>query len=139
MAVAAIGVAAGLHTGAQEGQTIDCIPVQRIDHTEVLDDRTILFVTRDRDAYVNQLKTECPGLERERRFMYEVKGAQLCSIDTISVLEQWGVGPMRGATCALGSFRAVSKDEVENLHAPQQKPPSGDESNDGKRRGNRAR
>ena len=103
---------------AQSGSsTVDCIPVQRVDRTEVLDDRSIVFHMRGREAFLNRLERDCPGLDREKRFMYEVRSAQLCNVDTISVLEDWGVGVARGFTCPLGPFQKVSDDELADLRA----------------------
>jgi hypothetical protein len=107
---------------AQSGSsTVDCIPVRRVDHTEVLDNRSIVFHMRGREAFLNQLERDCPGLEREKRFMYEVRSAQLCTVDTISVLEDWGVGLAKGFTCPLGPFQKVSEDELADLRAQTQR------------------
>lgn len=118
---------------AQSGSSeVDCIPLDRVDRTEVLDDRSIVFHMRGRDAYLNQLERECPGLDREKRFMYEVRNAQLCNVDTISVLENWGVGVARGFTCQLGPFQRVSEDEVADLRARTQQPSDDDRSERGR-------
>jgi hypothetical protein len=101
---------------AQSGSSsVNCIPVQRVDRTEVLDDRSIVFHMRGREAFLNRLERDCPGLDREKRLMYEIRSAQLCNADTISVLEDWGVGVARGFTCPLGPFQKVSEDEVADL------------------------
>jgi hypothetical protein len=108
--------------GAQSGgSTVDCIPVQRVDRTEVLDDRNIVFHMRGREAFLNRLEQDCPGLDREKRFMYEVRNTQLCSVDTISVLEDWGVGVASGFTCPLGPFQEMSEDELADLRAQTQR------------------
>lgn len=104
-----------------DGSTVDCIPVRNIDHTEVIDNRSILFHMRGRHVFLNDLERDCPGLGREKRFMYEVRTGQLCSTDTISVLENWGVGLARGFTCPLGPFYKVSEDQVEDLRAKAQR------------------
>ena len=107
---------------AQSGSsTVDCIPVQRVDRTEVLDNRSIVFHMRGREAFLNQLERDCPGLDREKRFMYEVRSTQLCTVDTISVLEDWGVGLAKGFTCSLGPFQKVSEDELADLRAQTQR------------------
>lgn len=107
---------------AQSGSsTFDCIPVHRVDRTEVLDNRSIVFHMRGREAFLNQLERDCPGLDRERRFMYEVRSDQLCNVDTISVLEDWGVGVATGFTCPLGPFQKVSEDELSDLRARTQR------------------
>lgn len=93
----------------------DCVVVSSIDETEALDDQNILFRMRGNKVYRNHLPRKCPGLERENRFMYETRGGRLCSIDTITVLEQFGVSLQRGFTCRLGEFVPMSPDEVEDL------------------------
>jgi hypothetical protein len=91
------------------------LTLANVDRTHVLDDQTILFYMRGDRAYRNYLPRKCPGLEREDRFMYETRGGRLCSIDTITVLEQWGARLERGQTCGLGEFHPLSPEEIEDL------------------------
>ena len=92
-----------------------CIPLNRVDQTEVIDDRTIIFHMRAGAIYLNHLQRECPGLKREGRFMYSPTGSRLCDIDTVTVLEQWGFGLTRGFTCSLGPFHPISDLDLEDL------------------------
>jgi hypothetical protein len=46
----------------------------------------------------------CPNLAREDRFSYKTTMNQLCSIDLITVLEQYSAGLRDGFTCRLGPF-----------------------------------
>jgi hypothetical protein len=101
--------------GAFDRTPQDCVIVSSIDETEAIDDQNIIFRMRGNKVYRNHLPRKCPGLERENRFMYETRGGRLCSIDTITVLEQFGVGLQRGFTCRLGEFVPLSPDEVEDL------------------------
>ncbi|WP_428100973.1 hypothetical protein [Candidatus Rariloculus sp.] len=93
----------------------DCIAVNRISRTKVVDDKTILFYMRGRQIYQNILERDCPRLERENRFMYEVRSFRLCDIDTITVLDRFGAGFGRGFTCRLGQFHPVSAAEAEEI------------------------
>jgi len=95
----------------------DCITVSRIDQTEALDDQNILFRMRGDQVFRNHLPRRCPGLERENRIAYRTTAGRLCSIDTITVLEQFGVGFRDGFTCRLGEFVPLSPAEVEELEA----------------------
>jgi hypothetical protein len=62
--------------------------------------------------------------------MYEAPTSQLCSIDTIAVLENWGTaGLARGFTCALGEFQPVSDEEVAQIRAAAERR---DEAEDGR-------
>ena len=92
-----------------------CISTTRLDRTEVVDDETVLFFMRGGDIYRNRLSRTCPGLEREKRFTYRVYGNQLCSVDTITVLESRAFGLTDGFTCALGNFQPISANEAERL------------------------
>jgi hypothetical protein len=99
----------------------DCIRITDIRSTRVLDDQTILFYMRGRDRiYRNYLPRECPGLEREDRYSYKISGSQLCHIDLITVLEQFGTGIRPGYTCALGAFTPITNEEAEDLLAAKQ-------------------
>lgn len=93
----------------------DCIAVQSIDRTDVIDDNTILFFMRGKKVYRNYLPRKCPGLERNERFSYQVTGNRLCDIDTVTVLEQWGSRLSSGFTCSLGAFHPIPPEEVEEL------------------------
>ncbi|HEX6996985.1 MAG TPA: DUF6491 family protein [Gammaproteobacteria bacterium] len=112
--------AVGQEENAEDVEALDrtpqeCIAVSRIDRTEVFDDRTVVFHMRGREAYRNYLPRRCPGLERSRRFMYQVTSNRLCDIDTITVLEQFGTRLDRGFTCPLGQFHPITDEEIEEL------------------------
>ena len=127
----AVGTAAVCLTAAALGQDADetfdrtpqkCVIVSSIDQTEAVDDQTIIFYMRGRAVYRNQLPRECPGLERENRIAYETRTSRLCSSDTITVLEDAGLGGFdrlgglrRGFTCRLGEFMPMSPADVEEL------------------------
>ena len=101
-----------------------CISLTRVDRTEVVDDRTIIFHMRGGGGiYLNHLARECPGLEREERFMYSPTSNRLCDVDTVTVLERWGFGLTRGFTCSLGMFHPIN--EVELAELKQQKEQGG--------------
>ncbi len=114
-----------LALGAQEGDAEedeafdrtprDCIVVSTIRETDALDDQNIIFRGRGNRVYRNHLPRRCPGLARENRIGYEARGGRLCNIDTITVLEQIGVGFRPGFTCRLGEFVPLSPEEVEDL------------------------
>ena len=81
-----------------------CIQTYLIDHTQVLDDNTILFFMRGREVWKNSLPYRCSGLKMSGGFQYETSINQICSnLQTIRVIEQGG-GPRFGSTCMLGAF-----------------------------------
>jgi hypothetical protein len=101
--------------GAFDRTPQECIIVQRIDQTDAIDDQNIIFRMRGDQVYRNTLPSKCPGLARENRIAYETRSARLCRVDTITVLEDLGVGLRPGFTCRLGPFVPLSEAEVEDL------------------------
>jgi len=106
--------------GAFDRTPQDCVIVSQIDQTDAVDDQNLIFTMRNRKVYRNHLPRQCPGLERENRIAYESRNARLCSIDTITVLEQrFGIGFQPGFTCRLGEFVPLSPAEIEDLELRQ--------------------
>ncbi|HEX5048084.1 MAG TPA: DUF6491 family protein [Gammaproteobacteria bacterium] len=93
---------------------VDCIIVKNIDRTDIIDDRTIVFVMRGKKKiYVNNLPSNCPNLESSDRFGYAVTSSRLCKVDLIQALPRVGI-PI---PCRIGEFVPISTEEVEELHA----------------------
>ena len=99
------------------GESERCINMNRIDRTDVIDDRTVAFYLRGGDIYVNRLPHRCPGLRSRQAFMYKNTTNTLCSIDIIRVLESFGGTLRPGVGCGLGEFHPVSAATVEQMKA----------------------
>lgn len=100
---------------AAEGGPERCISLNRVERSEIVDDRTLVFHMRDGALFLNHLERECPGLKREERFMYSPTSNRLCSIDAVTVIEDWGFGLTRGFTCTLGPFHPITAEDLEEL------------------------
>jgi hypothetical protein len=120
-----------------------CLRRSNIRSTKVLDGRNILFTTRDRGTYINQLARQCPGMRRGSPLsLTYADNTGLCAGSTFTVLMQAGAstnvisyidpltqerrtmsGPsfVPGATCQLGLFGPISKDEIDALVAATDK------------------
>jgi hypothetical protein len=95
-----------------------CLQLMRIDRTESVGNRSILFYMRDGTIYQNELRQTCPGLGRGRPLMYRVVMSQLCNTDGITILEPIGFGGfMPTASCMLGEFKRIDEATVEALKA----------------------
>jgi len=103
--------------GDIDREPVNCITANRIDRTEVIDKRTVLFYMRGGDIYRNQLAYDCPRLVTENRFSYTLRTSQLCSVDAITVLEYWGTELRPGVSCGLGQFFPITAEEAEFLDA----------------------
>jgi hypothetical protein len=86
------------------GEPADCIPIARIRHSRIRDDRTIDFEMSGGKVYRNSLPEECSGLHFEESFSYRTSLSQLCSTDLITVNRGGGLD---GPTCGLGRFQPV--------------------------------
>lgn len=75
----------------------NCLWTYQIDHTHVVDPRTVVFYMKDGKAWTNTLKGPCRGLEFHG-FSYVTRSDQICSNAVpIRVIET-------GEVCALGAF-----------------------------------
>lgn len=92
-----------------------CINLSRLRDTEVISERSILFVMRGGATYRNVLPSRCRGLSRHRAFSYQTTMNRLCDSDMITVLPAGGLSGMTGPTCGLGLFYPLSEVEVEAL------------------------
>lgn len=120
--------AAHAQDGALDRTPEDCISVSRVRSTRIVDDQTIVFYMRGRDAYRNDLRIACPRLAQEERFTYETRIGRLCSSDTITVLQSFGGRFERGATCRLGQFHPITRVEADDIVAG---PAGAKQENDG--------
>jgi hypothetical protein len=87
------------------GEPENCVQTTSISNTVVHDNQTIDFVMRGGKVYRNTLPVACSPLGFEKRFSYRTVNSQLCSTDTITVMQSGGVG---GPTCGLGKFVPVN-------------------------------
>lgn len=104
--------------GAQEDgadRPLRCVSLSSIDRTEVIDDQTIAFYLRGGRVYLNHLARACRNLRPNQAFSYRTATGQLCAIDVINVIEDFGPGANFGDTCALGQFEPSDAETVETL------------------------
>jgi hypothetical protein len=85
------------------GEPVDCLRLTEFNETRVRDDWTIDFI-RGSKVWRNTLPHRCPGLRSDDAFSYKTSQSQLCSIDTIRVLNRTGGDLQLGAACGLGKF-----------------------------------
>ncbi len=91
------------------GEPVNCISTTRIRSTNIIDNQTIDFKMSGGKVYRNTLPYSCPGLASEDRFSYRTSINQLCSVDTIRVLQNFGGHLSEGPGCGLGKFQPVEK------------------------------
>jgi hypothetical protein len=109
-----------------DSEARDCVELMRIDRTEVVDDDTVLFYMRNGEIYRNDLRSSCPTLEFEQRFMYRTFSSRLCEIDAITVIDDVGFGFVPIASCGLGKFEPIAETMAEDLSARAEQQESSD-------------
>lgn len=91
-----------------------CLRIRDVDDVEVLDDTLVLFHGRRGELWLNQLSSQCYGLEEEMILRFKAYAGTYCRLD-----------PFRGtpyfsrvaitAECRLGDFEPVDEVHVEAL------------------------
>ena len=91
------------------GEPINCVSLNQIRSTKIIDNSTIDFKMTGGKTYRNSLPNSCPGLKAEDRFSYRTSLSQLCNVDIVRVLHDYGGRLTEGAGCGLGKFQPVEK------------------------------
>lgn len=145
--VLGVGVIPLEHAQGQDGKTSvaqSCLYQPTIKRSKVLNDRNILYVTKDNQSYNNVLPKQCPGLRRDTTLSYTYVNSKLCAGSTFTVLMRVSIGSNTTAytnpatnehialpapafvptyVCQLGMFTPVTDSEVEDiLGATEDKP-----------------
>ncbi|TVS16624.1 MAG: hypothetical protein EA417_09550 [Gammaproteobacteria bacterium] len=97
------------------GETQRCIDIRRVRRIEPIGNHTLLFHMPRGDVWRNRLRATCPGMHQHSKFLYEIRGSQLCSHDSFYLLIDDGFGFRRGAGCALGEFDLLTEEQAEAL------------------------
>ena len=85
-------------TSDSDAQKGICIPTDFIDHSDVVDDQTIIFHMKGGIAWRNTLRFSCTSLKNEGGFAFVTDFPEVCAnAQTIRVLRS-------GILCELGQF-----------------------------------
>jgi hypothetical protein len=103
------------------GKTEHCVGITRIDEIEVLDKRNILFYMKGKKVYLNDLPRPCPGFSSRDTITYSTSLHKLCNSDIVTELNDVGSDYMRGASCGLGKFYPISKEDADKLRTESHK------------------
>ena len=91
------------------GAPKNCVSTQQIRSTKIIDGSTIDFKMVGGKTFRNTLSHSCPGLRRDDAFSYRTSTSQLCNVDIIRVVENYGGRLQEGAGCGLGKFQQVER------------------------------
>ena len=97
-------------------QAVKCIWSSKIERTEPLNDRYIVFHLTGKQLWLVQLPVRCPGMTRSSVLSFEKNEHRLCEWDSIRTVTNDGVGGFRlGPKCNLPKFEPVSPEQVAML------------------------
>jgi hypothetical protein len=123
---------------ADYGKRVRCVVAARIEKTEALSNRFIVFYGVRDELWLTQLRRPCPGLTPNSDLMFERRGSyRICEFDTVrtvrgsldpgSVFARPGANPDLGVRCMLPEFEAVTPNQVallkREIRAARKHPP----------------
>jgi hypothetical protein len=120
LAALSLGATAGMSAKKEPvpvravGEPVNCVSLTQIRSTRIIDNSTIDFKMAGGKTYRNSLPNSCPGLKYEDRFSYRTSLNQLCNVDIVRVLHDYGGRLQEGAGCGLGKFQPVEKIKAAN-------------------------
>lgn len=92
-----------------------CLSLIRIDDSEILDSKHMLFTMSDRSMYLNTLPRNCAGMNPGDTYTFRTSQKRLCNQDIITILHPGGHYMMPGVSCGLGMFEPVTPEQVDAL------------------------
>lgn len=107
-----LAAAAARAEGESIGDTQQCVRLQYIDQTPVVNNKTILVKMKGNGGYKRiDLLNNCTGLKIQGGFSYSTSINQLCKQDALRVIE-----PI-GATCLIDQIVTIDEAEYKALLA----------------------
>ena len=94
-----------------------CISTSLYDSVEVLDTRHVLFKGRGERLWVNTLRSNCVGLRKRDVLQFDIRGSQICNLDTFTAVTNTFGWQRTSATCSLGDFAPVTAEQVAMIEA----------------------
>jgi hypothetical protein len=123
-------ILSGTAATADYSEAVKCITSAKIDRTEPLNDRYIVFHLNGDQLWLAQFKVRCPGMTSHSQLSFEKDEHRLCAWDSVRVVTEDGIGGFRlGPRCNLPKFEPVSQEQVDMLKqhirnpGPKRKPP----------------
>jgi hypothetical protein len=105
-----------------------CVRSSRIERTEILNDRLIVFHMKREENLLLQFPQRCPGLRRDVTLKYEKGGPNICEHDVVQALIDLGATLRWGPRCILPAFEPVTDAQVEYVKAELRNRPPADAS-----------
>lgn len=114
--------AARLHAlmsvGAENGMR--CLSVSQYDSVQILNEQMLLFKGTGNRVWANELRNRCPGMRKDDVLIFELRGSQVCSLDSVTPTRPGFLGwPHAGPKCSLGEFIEFDVDVLKAVGPPK--------------------
>jgi hypothetical protein len=93
-------------------QAVKCIQSERLERTEPLSERYIVFHLKGDALWIAQMRNRCPGMTSQSKLMFEKINPRICEWDTVRVVYDEGTHLRFGPRCNLPKFEPVSPEQV---------------------------
>ena len=91
-----------------------CVRIRDVDDVEVLDETLVLFHGRRGELWLNQLTSQCYGLEQDMILRFRAYAGTYCRLDPFRGVPYFSRIALT-AECRLGDFEPVDEIQVEAL------------------------
>ncbi|MGH8595076.1 MAG: DUF6491 family protein, partial [Gammaproteobacteria bacterium] len=91
-----------------------CLNTRTYRSVEVLDASHLLFWGRSGRVWLNQLRSPCIGLTKDKILQFDTTGSSLCELDRFRGLDR-SVYSMPVAFCGLQRFEVISEEQANRL------------------------
>lgn len=96
----------------RSGEMHTCVSLQQLRHSRILDNKTILFESVGKTAYLNEMPFECPQLKSMDAYAHKTSVNSMCSTDLITVIDT--TLDQRLGSCSLGKFERLTEKPKED-------------------------
>ena len=98
-------------------ETRNCLSIRAIEDVEVLDENLVLFHGRRRELWLNQLSSQCLGLEPKMVVNLRSFAGSICRLDRFRGRHYFAPLVPITAECRLGAFETIEPLQAEALRA----------------------
>lgn len=93
---------------------VRCLATYTYNSVEVLDSRHVVFKGTGGRFWLNRLRNRCLGLRRYDTLKFELRGSQICDLDSFeSISISLGAPTRTSAMCSLGTFTPMTEEQLE--------------------------
>lgn len=91
-----------------------CISMRAVKDVEILDDTLVLFHGKRGELWLNQLSSQCYGLDQDVFLRFRVRAGRYCRLDSFRGMPRFGLISVT-PDCRLGYFETVDEVQVDAL------------------------